>query len=337
MFGRNSYTLSKENKSRKLNVIKYLEAPSGMVGNILSWVLFTLVFWGALYSITGGAALPKGNLFSLLVLIILAQLGGILAEKARLPPLLGMLIVGVILRSVPYIDIIGSNIDSSWSSAIRKMALVVILTRAGLGLDPKALQKLSFTVIRLGILPNLVEMHVVAVVSHFLLEFPWLWSFMLGFIFSGVSPSVVVPCMLNLADRRLGTDKGVPTLIIAGLSIDNALSISGIGVFMGVIFSSGGIVWQAFKGPVEVLAGIVWGIIIGIICWTLNFGGAGAMGCLTTAFVAGIGWRNQGWPDNKHPVKKNFNFLWCFYQPLLFGLIGTEIKVIHILAYVARE
>ena len=93
----------------------------------------------------------------------------------------------------------------------------------------------------------------------------------------------------------------------------------------------------------------------------LNFGGAGAMGCLTTAFVAGIGWRNQGWSDSKvryvsvllfaksltiktldlltpslitadsfsfqHPVKKSFNFLWAFLQPLLFGLIGTEIEV----------
>ena len=171
------------------------------------------------------------------------------------------------------------------------------------------------------------------------------------FIFAGVSPSVVVPCMLNLSDRKLGTDKGVPTLVIAGLSIDNALSISGIGVFLGIIFSSGNfiqntikdillsnclfpfhigsIVWQAFKGPVEVIVGIIWGVVMGTIAWSvpnrfvkgyekfrfyflfalgllsvfgsqkLNFGGAGAMGCLTTAFVAGIGWRNQGWPDNK--------------------------------------
>ena len=60
------------------------------------------------------------------------------------------------------------------------MALVVILTRAGLGLDPKALRQLSFMVIRLGILPNLVEMSVVAIVTHFLMDFPWLWSIMLG-------------------------------------------------------------------------------------------------------------------------------------------------------------
>ncbi|MCL4129849.1 UNVERIFIED_CONTAM: hypothetical protein GTU68_033929, partial [Idotea baltica] len=291
------------------------------------------------------------------MLIILAQLGGNLVSLVNLPPLLGMIIVGVILRSVPYVNIIGSNIDHSWSSTIRKIALVIILTRAGLGLDPNALKKLSFTVIRMGILPNLVEMSVVAVVSHYLLNFPWLWGFMLGFIFSGVSPSVVVPCMLNLSDRQLGTDKGVPTLVIAGLSIDNALSISGFGVFLGIIFSEGSVWWQACKGPVEVIVGIGWGVFMGTFCWgipnrfekgyakfrffflfaagllsvfgsqKLNFGGAGAMGCLTAAFVAGIGWRNQGWSDQKHPVKKNFNFLWSFFQPLLFGLIGTEIEV----------
>ena len=89
------------------------------VGTALSWLVFTLIFWGALVSITGDSALVGGNLFSLLVLIILAQLGGNLVDKVRLPPLLGMLVVGVLLRSVPGLDVIGTNIDPKWSSTIR--------------------------------------------------------------------------------------------------------------------------------------------------------------------------------------------------------------------------
>ncbi|MCL4141119.1 UNVERIFIED_CONTAM: hypothetical protein GTU68_034727, partial [Idotea baltica] len=239
-----------------------------------------------------------------------------------------MLLVGIALRSLPGLDIIGANIDSKWSATLRKTALVVILTRAGLGLDPKALRQMSFMVMRLGFLPNLVEMCVVAVVSRFVLEFPWLWSFMLGFILAAVSPSVVVPCMLSLSDSGYGLDKGIPTLIIAGLSVDNVVSISGFGVMLGVIFSEGSIVWQMLKGPIEVLFGLGYGLLMGAICWYLpeqngkgsskfrfvllfgagllalfgsmkiGFGGAGPIGCLATAFVAGIGWRKQGCMDD---------------------------------------
>lgn len=69
-------------------------------------------------------------------------------------------------KSVPFFD--------------RSVALVVILTRAGLGLDPEALRKLSFVVLRLAMMPCLVEATVVAVVSNLLLGFPWKWGFMLG-------------------------------------------------------------------------------------------------------------------------------------------------------------
>ncbi|MCL4150669.1 UNVERIFIED_CONTAM: hypothetical protein GTU68_023421 [Idotea baltica] len=268
-----------------------------------------------------------------------------------------MLLVGIALRSLPGLDIIGANIDSKWSATLRKMALVVILTRAGLGLDPKALREMSLMVLRLGILPNVVEMTVVAVVSHFLLQFPWLWSFMLGFILAGVSPSVVVPCMLNLSDNGYGINKGIPTLVIAGLSVDNVISISGFGVMLGIIFSEGSIVWQALKGPIEVMVGLGYALFMGSLTWYLpnrnekgsskfkfvllfasgllaifgsmkvGFGGAGPIACLGTAFVAGVGWRKQGCMDAKDPIKKNFNFIWQFFLPLLFGLIGTEIKV----------
>lgn len=61
----------------------------------------------------------------------------------------------------------------------------------------------------------------------------------LRFVLAGVSPSVVVPCILGLSDEGYGLDKGIPTLIIAGLSVDNVISISGFGVMLGIIFSEG--------------------------------------------------------------------------------------------------
>ena len=90
-----------------------------------------------------------------------------------------MLIVGFILRNVPKINV-AADIDKSWSSALRSMALVVILIQAGLGLDAKALKSLSMVCLRLCCMPCLFEACAAGVVSHFLLGFPWAWGFMLG-------------------------------------------------------------------------------------------------------------------------------------------------------------
>lgn len=91
-----------------------------------------------------------------------------------------MLIIGCLLRNVPRIKSIGESIDQSWSSSLRSLALIVILTRAGLGLDPVALKQLSFGVLRLAFIPCLVEATTVGITSHFLLGLPWSWGFMLG-------------------------------------------------------------------------------------------------------------------------------------------------------------
>lgn len=64
-------------------------------------------------------ALPGGTIFSLLILIVTAQLGGMLVAKIHLPPLLGMLLVGILFRSAPFIDTIGKSISTEWSSSLR--------------------------------------------------------------------------------------------------------------------------------------------------------------------------------------------------------------------------
>ena len=89
---------------------------------------------------------------------------------------------------------------------------------------------------RLAFTPCLVETVVVAITSHFLLGLPWLWGFMLGFVLSAVSPAVVVPCLLQLQERGLGVDKGIPTLVIAAASVDDVLAISGFTILLGITF-----------------------------------------------------------------------------------------------------
>uniref|UniRef100_A0A6A7G0F7 Sodium/hydrogen exchanger 9B2-like n=2 Tax=Hirondellea gigas TaxID=1518452 RepID=A0A6A7G0F7_9CRUS len=333
--------------------------PHGKVGVFLTYMILMLLIWGSLYSITGAMAAPGGVLFSLLVVFLCSVSCGKLSEACGLPPLLGMLLVGIALRSVPGIRIIGDSLLPEWSAAIRNIALVVILLRAGLGLDPKALKTLSLVVFRLAFVPCLIETTVVAVVTHFLLGFPWLWGFMLGFILAAVSPAVVVPCLLQLSQQGYGVAKGIPTLVIAAASLDDVLAISGFGVMLGMTFSQGSIAWQFLQGPLEVLMGLSYGGCVGLLCWILpnkrqpsccmlqflilfaaglfalfgshkiEFGGAGALAVLSMAFVAGIGYRRQGWGDD-NPVPQHCNVAWSFLQPMLFALIGTEIQVLSL-------
>lgn len=87
----------------------------------------------------------------------------------------------------------------SWLSFFfRKVALVIILIRAGLDLDPHALKRLKLTVIKLGLGPWLIEAGVIAISTHYFLDLPWKWGFMLGAIIAAVSPAVVVPCLFRL-------------------------------------------------------------------------------------------------------------------------------------------
>ena len=179
------------NKSRKncckhgLNTPEVLSKwlpPQGFPGRAITRGLICVVAWASLWSIVGKDLLPGGNLFSLFILIVFASLAGFfvrIVPKFTLPPLLGMLIVGFLLRNVPGINV-AKNVDKQWSSGLRNTALVVILLRSGLGLDIAALRRLKCTVLRLAFTPCAAEAITVAVASHLLLKLPWLWAFQLG-------------------------------------------------------------------------------------------------------------------------------------------------------------
>ena len=117
--------------------------------------------------------------------------------------------------------------------------MVVVLIKAGLGLDAAALKRLSFVVVRVAFLPCLVETAVDAVVANLIMGFPWLWAVLLGFLLAAISPAVVVPSLLSLQEKGYAEDKGISTLVIAASSIDDIAAISGFGVVLGIIFSQG--------------------------------------------------------------------------------------------------
>ena len=156
--------------------------PSRFFGRVLTRGLIVVLIWAVLWSIIGADALPGGNIFGIFIVLVSASLCGFLVCRIpylHLPPLLGMLLAGFLLRNVRGIDL-ARHIDKRWSSTLRSMALVVILIRSGLGLNTSALRKLKFALARLAFLPCILEAVTAAILVHLLLNMKWLWAFQLG-------------------------------------------------------------------------------------------------------------------------------------------------------------
>ncbi|KAL0274311.1 UNVERIFIED_CONTAM: hypothetical protein PYX00_006765 [Menopon gallinae] len=297
---------------------------------------------------------PGTQLFGMFTLFLMAYVAGEVTRLIRLPPLLGMLIVGLVLRNTGFVQFTGKF--NRVAAILRHMALFIILTRAGLGLDPKALKSLSFIIMRLAFCPALVEGFTTMFFTHYFLDLPWMWGGVLGAILAAVSPAVVIPCLFALQEKGYGTDKGIPTLVIAAASLDDILSISIYGVMISMIFSPGSdLIMQAVRGPLGVLFGIIFGIVWGVILHyvphkdhrklilfralllaggglmvmygsdKIGYPGAGPLGCIIAPLVASLGWKHDGWTHGTNPVAKVYSSIWVVFQPILFGLIGAEV------------
>lgn len=151
------------------------------------------------------------------------------------------------------------------TSYIRKFALVIILIRAGLEMDPDAFKKIWLTIIKLGLVPWTVECMLCAVLAHFFFQMEWLWAFALGSIIAAVSPAVIVPCLFRLRTKGYGVAKGIPTLIVAISGIDDAASVAIFGILASLIFGTGGLAFQVSQAPVCVAGGLLFGVLWGTL------------------------------------------------------------------------
>lgn len=317
--------------------------------------LLGLLLWGVVYSVIGDDAAPGGPLFGLAALCIAAHFGGWLVSLTTLPALIGMLITGIILQNTQLVRIEGNY--NVVVSNLRKIALVIILTRAGLDLDPNALKRLKVTVPKLGLIPWVVEATVVAALTKHLLGLPWIWGFLLGSVIAAVSPAVVVPCLFRLRGKGYGVAKGIPTLIIAVAGIDDAASVAIYGIVKSVMFSHDALWYQILQGPIAIIGGLGFGILWGWLAKyvpekgdpfmvplrvlmllgggllavfgseAIELGGAGPLAVVAAAFVSCYFWQKEGWEVDDNPVATSFEIFWMIFEPILFGVTGTQIKI----------
>jgi len=201
---------------------------------------------------------------SLAIIIILGLLSNKLFEKLRLPGLLGMLILGVLMG--PYVSNIISEDILRISPDLRKIALIIILLRAGLGIKKDTLNKVGVPALKMSCIPGIFEGLTIMFAASYILGITKIEAGMLGFIIAAVSPAVVVPPMLNFIATGKGQKKGIPTIILAGASIDDVFAITIFSTFLGLYGGNNiNITKKLLDIPISILIGIAIGALVGIV------------------------------------------------------------------------
>ena len=295
--------------------------------------------------------------FTLFLIVFGGVLLNKLAKRIRIPPLVLYLLYGVLLSLLQ--EKVGSSfifLDSgvrNISSPIRKVALIIILLKAGLSLNLYDLKKVGRPAILRSFLPACTERVAVGIFGKRILGLTYTESFLLGSVLGAVSPAVVIPRMSKLRDEKYGTEKGIPQLVIAGSSIDDIIRIVFYQCFL-TREKGGNLSARTFLNiPISIVTGVGSGILLGrllsfvfnkvkrndtfklllllSICFGLTyledlvspyFGYSSLLAIITCAI--GIHKKEE---QISLILKTKFNEIWYLAEIFLFILVGAGIKI----------
>lgn len=200
-------------------------------------------------------------LLSIALILVVGMAMGWICRKVKLPSLLGMLLTGIVLG--PYVLNLLDDSILSISSELRKIALIIILTRAGLGLDLTGLKKIGRPAVFMCFVPASFEMLGMILLAPKIMGVSVLEAAVMGAVLAAVSPAVVVPRMVKLMEEGYGTKQGIPQLILAGASVDDVYVIVLFSTFLGMMQGKGVSAVSFINIPVSILLGIAIGLILG--------------------------------------------------------------------------
>lgn len=277
-------------------------------------------------------------------------LSGRVFSRLKLPAVLGMTLWGVAIA----LFFKGSIPGEIWSIApfLKSLALIVILLRAGLGIKKSVLQRIGKTALLMSFIPCLLEATALNVLFYLLTDFGFLTSALTATLLSAVSPAVVVPSMLNLKESGYGEKKEIPTLILAGASLDDVFIITLFTMFIGISTGEEGSISASLTSiPVSIVGGIIGGAAIGFLL-SLYFkkyhdrlkGTEKALILLTLSLflfevgdwlhiAALLGVMTAGFiileraEKAAHETSRQLNGAWVFAEIILFVLIGSSVDV----------
>ena len=305
---------------------------------------------------------------TLQVLIVAILLGGWLfsriARVLSLPPVLGMTVWGILLAAAyqiwwPELRASGGLPEAIDSVApfLKSLALVIILLRAGLGISRRQLHRIGKTALFMSFVPALFEVAVVTPLAHVLLGLGLIESLLLGFLVAAVSPAVVVPAMLDFKENGIGQTREVPTLVLAGASLDDVFAITMFSVLLVPAASGGGaasastytLLGYALQLPYALVIGIVPGLLLGLFfSWYLGRFHQSirptekallVLGCAMALLSVGdvlqsaalLGVMTMGFvlleqrPLIAHELSGKLSRAWVFAEIVLFVLIGLNL------------
>lgn len=202
-------------------------------------------------------------LTSLAFIFLLGMLLSSILKKLRLPGLLGMLITGIVLG--PYVLNLLDPSILSISADLRQIALIIILTRAGLSLDINDLKKVGRPAILMCFVPACCEIAGMILLAPGLLGISVLDAAIMGAVVAAVSPAVIVPKMLMLMEKGYGRENRIPQLIMAGASVDDVFVIVLFTAFTGLAQGESISAASFAQVPVSILTGMVAGVGTGMI------------------------------------------------------------------------
>lgn len=288
-------------------------------------------------------------LLSAALVLLSGLILGELAGKLRLPKLTGMIAAGIILGALGWL----APEFMAISADLRKIALIIILTRAGLNLELSDLKKCGRPALLMSFVPAGCEMVGVTLLAMPLLGLNVTEAAMMGAVLAAVSPAVVVPKMLRLMEEKRGTEKQIPQMILAGASMDDVFVIVMFSVFSGLCAGGEVSVLSIVNIPVSIVLGAAAGILCGILL-ALLFGKLhirdsikviillsvsfllvtlenslpewiGFSG-LVAVMTSGIALRWKA-PERAARVSAKYSRLWTAAELLLFVLVGAEVDV----------
>lgn len=290
-----------------------------------------------------------------IALIMLAGMGfSLLCRKIKLPGLFGMVIVGILLG--PYVlNLIDPSVLAI-SAQLRKIALIIILARAGLTLNISDLKKMGRPAILMCFLPATFEMIGTVLLAPKLLSISTMEAALLGAVIGAVSPAVIVPKMIRLIEEGYGTEKGIPQLILAGASADDVYVIVLFSTFTSLVQGGDVSVLRFVNIPVSVVLGILAGLLCGAllsillekgemtgtvkaivflcVCFLLSAAEDAislpiTFSSLIAVMFIGIAMQKKNGEDARI-LSGKFNELWKGAEVILFVLVGACVDISHL-------
>lgn len=299
-------------------------------------------------------------LISFALILVGGMAVGWLCEKINLPPLAGMLIVGIVIG--PYcMNLIDSSVLNI-SSELRRIALIIILLRAGLNLKIDDLKKVGRPAILMCFVPATFEIIGMLVFAPTILGMSVIDSLLLGTVIAAVSPAVIVPHMLKIMNEGYGIKQGVPQMILAGASADDVFVIALFTTFSGLAASGTFNAASLIRIPTSILFGITGGLLVGVLlhlflkkvnidgtktlilflCTAFALVAVEELLSVTSGFSGMLAVMASGVifaklsSERAKSLSHGFSKLWTAAEILLFVLVGTAVDIRYALGSGAK-